>query len=771
MAWPASLTEKRAGKEIPMDEMDAIIKEFVAESKEGLDQLDRDLVELEKNPAATETLASIFRTIHSIKGATGFLGFSRLGAVAHAGESLLSRLRDKVLVINLPITSGLLALVDCIRHVLSSIEETGAESDTDHTVLIESLTRLQEIGRTEAEADKPIDKAVNDAKVRNQTTLLAEPVENRFDAPPEAKESRRVADSTSNIRVDVKQLDILMNLVGELVLTRNEMLEISSVQQDSVLLDAAQRLNFITAELQEGIMKTRMRPIDNVWNKFPRVVRDLALEEGKKVRLVMEGRETEIDKTLIEAIKDPLMHLVRNSIDHGLEAPDKRALAGKSPEGLLLLRAFHEGGQVKIEITDDGAGIDLPRVKQKAVALGLITADQVRFMDEQEAMNLIFLPGFSTAESITSISGRGVGMDVVKTNIEKIGGKVAIQSQPGLGTTFKIRIPLTLAIMPALVVAVGRDRYAIPQVSVLELVRLEGDEVRKGIERIQDAPVYRLRGDLLPLIWLEAELKVAGRTPDEQSAGVNEVANIVVLHADGRKFGLIVDGVHDTQDIVVKPLGRQLRRISVFAGATIMGNGRVALILDVLGLALHARVVSELRGGEAAKDDSLAQERVEETEALLLFEGPHDTRMALSLSCITRLQEFPVLSVERTGAQEVVQYRGEILPLVRISTLLPERRLRQRPSKLNPSRPARLTDETIQTVIYSKDGRNVGLVVDHILDTIEQNVTDRFPPSREGVIASAVIQGRITEILDPDVISIGLASASLAKPALVESKV
>jgi two-component system chemotaxis sensor kinase CheA len=405
------------------------------------------------------------------------------------------------------------------------------------------------------------------------------------------------------------------------------------------------------------------------------------------------------------------------------------------------------------------------------VALGLITADQVRFMDEQEAMNLIFLPGFSTAESITSISGRGVGMDVVKTNIEKIGGKVAIQSQPGLGTTFKIRIPLTLAIMPALVVAVGRDRYAIPQVSVLELVRLEGDEVRKGIERIQDAPVYRLRGDLLPLIWLDAELKVAGRTPGVQTAGVNEVANIVVLHADGRKFGLIVDGVHDTQDIVVKPLGRQLRRISVFAGATIMGNGRVALILDVLGLALHARVVSELRGGEAAKDDSLAQERVEETEALLLFEGPHDTRMALSLSCITRLQEFPVLSVERTGAQEVVQYRGEILPLVRISTLLPERRLRQRPSKLNPSRPARLTDETIQTVIYSKDGRNVGLVVDHILDTIEQNVTDRFPPSREGVIASAVIQGRITEILDPDVISIGLASASLAKPALVESKV
>ncbi len=348
--------------------MEAIIKEFTVESKENLDQLDRDLIELEENPAATETLANIFRTIHSIKGATGFLGFSKLGAVAHAGESLLARLRDRTLVINPPITSGLLALVDCIRQVLSSIEKTGTESNSDHTALIESLTRLQENGHTHrdapevrslapstsrppvAKADQPIDTVVKDATVGQQTILPTEPVESGLDPSPQSKESRSVADSSSNIRVDVKRLDILMNLVGELVLVRNEMLEIGSIHQDSALLKASQRLNFITTELQEGIMKTRMQPIDNVWNRFPRMVRDLALEGGKKVRLVMEGKETEIDKTLIEAIKDPLMHLVRNSIDHGLEAPDKRALAGKSPEGYVLLRAFHEGGEVKIEI-------------------------------------------------------------------------------------------------------------------------------------------------------------------------------------------------------------------------------------------------------------------------------------------------------------------------------------------------------------------------------------------------------------------------------------
>jgi two-component system, chemotaxis family, sensor kinase CheA len=766
-----------------MDEMDAIIKEFILESGENLDQLDRDLVELEINPTAGNTLASIFRTIHSMKGASGFLGFSKLGAIAHVGESLLSRLRDGALVINPQIANGLLALVDGLRKMLSHIDKTGVEGDADYSALVKDLTHLQEIDHGKNPAAGPSNRLpvtsssaatppikVNDESA-TETALphkkaLATTDEQNLDALPERKEALNILSSQSNVRVDVRQLDVLMNLVGELVLARNAILQISSIQKDLALVSALQRLNFVTTELQEGIMKTRLQPIDNVWNKFPRMVRDLAFQRGKKVRLEMEGNATELDKTLIEAIKDPFMHVVRNSIDHGLETPDKRALVGKSAEGRLLLRAFHEGGQVNIEISDDGAGINIPEVKRKAVEGGLATADQCRLMDDQEAMKLIFLPGFSTSEKVTDISGRGVGMDVVKTNIERIGGKISIQSESGLGTTLKMRIPLTLTIMPALVVTVGGHRYAIPQVNVLELVRLEGDEISTGIEKIQNSSVYRLRGYLLPLVWLNVELKLENRTRDAREVGGIEVVNIIVLLADGNKFGLVVDGVDDIQEIVVKALGKQLSEVSTFAGATIMGDGAVALILDVLGLALHARVLAKLRGERPAMDELPAPEQFEEIEKLLLFEGPDDARMAIPLCFVTRLQEFPSSSVERTGSQEVVQYRGTILPLERIASLLPERRLRPRRSK-----PKAEMNEILQAVIYSKNGCNGALVVGRILDTVEQRIADRCPPSRKGVLASAVIQGRITEILDPEVICVGVASLAHANQTVVEAKV
>jgi two-component system chemotaxis sensor kinase CheA len=512
-------------------------------------------------------------------------------------------------------------------------------------------------------------------------------------------------------------------------------------------------------------MKTRMQPIDNVWKKFPRVVRDLALRWGKKVHLEMEGKETELDKTVIEAIQDPLTHLVRNSIDHGIEAPDRRIAAGKTAEGHLWLRAFHEGGQVNIEVSDDGGGIDPVSVKRKAIERGMVTSEQARFMDEQEAINLIFLPGFSTAAKVTSLSGRGVGMDVVKTNIEKIGGKVSIQSQPGLGMTLKIRIPLTLAIMPALVVTAGGERYAIPQGSVLELVRLEAGEAQKGIEFIHDAAVYRLRGNLLPLVWLDWELKREIGDPDQRTNGDGAVT-IAVLLADKCKFGLVVDEVNDTEEIVVKPLAKQLRGISIFAGATIMGDGRVALILDVLGLAVRAGVFSELHNANLARNETPFQGSLEERRALLLFAGPDDARMAVQLSKVTRLEIFPCSSMERIGDQDVVQYRGEILPLVKISNLLLERR-----GRLRGLRRKRATDETIQAIIYSKDGRHLGLVVDNILDTIEQDAADLRPPSRRGVIASAVIEGRITEILDLDLLCSGPAFVSLPQQPIVEAAV
>jgi two-component system chemotaxis sensor kinase CheA len=781
-----------------MNEMDAIIKEFVVESNENLDRLDRELIELEKNPPARETLASIFRTIHSMKGATGFLGFSKLGAVAHAGESLLSRLRDGILVISPEITSGLLALVDCCRKMLSNINTTGGEGNADYSALIQNLTCLQAIGpppevppvlpsSSVGPPNSPSDEtnSLREAALR-ETNRKREPTIGRTDesgegmvspgesqgrdlrpeAPVEQKETSHLVHSGGSIRVDVTHLDVLMNLVGELVLTRNEMLQFISGQQDSGLLSTSQRLNFLTKQLQEAVMKTRMQPIDNVWNKFPRVVRDLALHWGKQVRLQMEGKETELDKAVIEAIQDPLTHLVRNSIDHGLETPEKRVAAHKPAEGQLWLRAFHEGGNVHIEVADDGAGIDPDKVRRKGVERGLLTSEQARLMEDQEAVQLIFLPGFSTAEKVTSLSGRGVGMDVVKTNIEKIGGTVSIQNQPGLGTTLKIRIPLTLAIMPALIVAAAGERYAIPQVSVLELVRLEGDKVRDGIERIHAAAVYRLRGNLLPLVWLDAELGGEPRNPEKKMTGTSEPVTIAVLEADDCKFGLVVDDVNDTEEIVVKPLAKQLRGTSIFSGATIMGDGKVVLILDVPGLAIHARALSQLPGANPVRNELSFKELSEDSQALLLFAGPDDSRMAIPLPKVMRLETFPISSLERIGDQDVVQHRGDILPLVQISNFLQERRGRSRklPRK-------RRTEGAIQAIICLKDGLSVGLVVDDILDTIEQNPAELRPPSRKGVLANTVIDGRVTEILDLDAPCFSPAFAPIAAQKLVEAKV
>ena len=387
-----------------------------------------------------------------------------------------------------------------------------------------------------------------------------------------------------------------MTLVGELVLARNQIVQYSGTLEDPAFLGTAQRLNLLTTELQAGVMKTRMQPIGTIWSKLPRIVRDMAVACGKKVRIDMDGQETELDKTIIEAIRDPLIHMVRNAVDHGIEPPDRRAALGKPAEGRLRLHAFHEGGKVIIEIADDGAGIDGGRVREKAVRVGLIAAEQAARLSDRELVGLVFLPGFSTTERVTHFSGRGVGMDVVRTNVEKIGGTVDLESHPGRGTTVKMKIPLTLAIIPALTVTTGGDRYAIPQVNLLELVRLEGERADRGIERIGDAPVYRLRGDLLPLVYLDRELQVETARP----AGGD--VYIVVLQADDRQFGLVVDDIHDTEEIVVKPLQKQLKGIPVLSGATIMGDGRVALILDVLGLAQRANVVSGARGWGLAED-------------------------------------------------------------------------------------------------------------------------------------------------------------------------
>jgi two-component system chemotaxis sensor kinase CheA len=734
-----------------VDELDEVVREFLVESHESLDQLDRDLVALEKDPTSKDRLASIFRTIHTIKGTCGFLSFGKLESVAHVGENLLSRLREGLLVLDADITSALLAMVDAVRHMLANIESTGNDGDNDYAELVARLNELQEILTPSADASSDGDRPslVDEAhKLTADAALeVAEPAPaiehtiEAFEAPPEVAPqaartepseapaaSSSVADTT--IRVDVGLLDKLMNLVGELVLARNQILQFTSTQEDSSFVATSQRLNLITTELQEGVMKTRMQPIGNIWAKFPRVVRDVAIACGKQARVEMEGRDTELDKTIIEAIKDPLTHVVRNAVDHGIESPEKRIAAGKPVEGRLFMRAFHEGGQVNIEISDDGAGIDPEKLKAKALQRGLVHPDQLARMGDRELLGLIFLPGFSTAEKITNVSGRGVGMDVVKTNIEKIGGTVDIHSKLGHGTTLKIKIPLTLAIIPALVVSSGNERYAIPQVSLLELVRLEAEQAKRAIESIHGAPVYRLRGNLLPLAYLSRELGHEA-LPDD------EAVNIVVLQADGRQFGLVVEGINDTEEIVVKPLGKQLKSIATFAGATIMGDGKVALILDVLGLAQRARVVSEVHDRAIADKHDSATTDVDTSElrTLLILGAGDNGRLAVPLDLVDRLEEIPQDSIEHSAEQEVVQYRGQILPLVRLSDVL------------GTPRPEE-TDRPLHVVVATEQGRTVGIVVDRILDIVEDKLEIRRGVSRHGLLGSAVIQNKVTDLLD-----------------------
>ncbi len=736
--------------------MDEIVKEFLVESYENLDRLDRDLLTLEKDPHSTETIGSIFRTIHTIKGTSGFLGFEKLEAVAHVGENLLSKLRDGIFTITPEIASALLATVDAVRIMLGQIETTGDPGNGDYSALIERLTLLNEgkiapvvTSATTAVVPvevEPVAPVVAPAPIaistpQPQPAPIAPPPVVVVEAPaqhapesttatPDTAEHRSPSVSDSSIRVDVVLLDKLMNLVGELVLARNQVLQFTGQYSDTAFLATSQRLNLITTELQGSVMKTRMQPIGNVWKKLPRVVRDLATACGKEVRIEMIGQETELDKTIIEAIKDPLTHIVRNSVDHGIENAEQRAKLGKPPEGCLTMRAYHEGGQVNIEITDDGGGISGERVKQKALQRGLVTPEQAARMSEHEMLHLIFLPGFSTAEKITNVSGRGVGMDVVKTNIEKIGGTVDLQSEPGEGTTLKIKIPLTLAIIPALVVTSGGDRFAIPQVSLLELVRLEAEQAQKQIEFIHGIPVYRLRGQLLPLVYLNHELKLGEALP-------SDAVNIVVLQADRHPFGLVVDQINDTEEIVVKPLGKQLKGMACFAGATIMGDGRVALILDVLGIAQGANVVAEHRDRTHAESNAHNRKTSDTRQTLLLFEVNHGDRMAIPLSVVARLEEFPASAIEHSGAQEVVRYRGQIMPLIRVSQFVQ-----------GASEAPTAGDGPMQVVVYSEHGRSVGLVVGRIADIVQETITVKRHAHSDGIFGSVVIQDRVTDLLD-----------------------
>ena len=773
-----------------MEDIDELLQEFLVESHELLDTLDESFVLLEENPGDSVVLGSIFRVMHTIKGTCGFLGFHHLEGLAHKAENLLSLLRDGSLSLTTAMTDALLATVDRIRRFLDVIESTQhdegvewADLDARLVALAEGRPEPEGTARSEGTASGPDDAAqpepeaeddlalpaiesleggrVGDLLVEagdtSRTAVEIAAAEQQFgdqrpigeilmgqgevgeaelaaaldqqgsaDLPGSADlqgSGRNAADST--IRVDVDLLDDLMTLVGELVLARNEVMQLVGVNPDGAFAVSAQRLNLITSELQERVMKTRMQPIGTVWGKLPRVVRDLAHQLGKQVRLEMEGKETELDKSLIEAIKDPLTHIVRNTVDHGIETPDKRRAAGKPTEGVLRLTAGHEGGQVNIEIRDDGAGIDLDRVRAKAVELGLVSVEFANVMSDAEAVQLIFMPGFSTAKQITNVSGRGVGMDVVKTNIEKIGGSVEVRTSAGQGTTFKIKIPLTLAIIPALIVGCGGRRYAIPQINLVELVKVDNDERGRGIEYLHGAPVFRLRDRLLPVVDLRGRL--GGSEPEGTDC------DMVVLSAEDHRFGVLVDDIYETQEIVVKPLGQVVADAPMFSGATILGDGRVALIVDVMGLAQETRILS---GGSdtTALREAAAAASSGETDAmksLLLLSVGQGRRVAMALSDVARLEEFSASQLEMSAYRPVVQYRGEIMPLIDLA------------QDLGYGRAMAGEDGTpVNVVVYHHHGRDVGLLIDEVLDIVDEQVST-------GNGGTVVVSGRVTELFDP----------------------
>ena len=913
-----------------------ILMGFIEESNEHLESMESDLLEIEQmaNDLDLDFVNKVFRAIHSIKGAAGFLGLETIKDLSHHMENLLNLIRNSELVPTSPIINVLLTSSDILRNMINDyansndvdISEqvaalTKAANGTDgdesqekqkeiclpggrviFTVSEEKIERMQKAGNfiylaeydlkkdIEAQNLTPIDvvkeiqntgilidseidvesveasedfsgpskisfftlvatilepdlitalikidesnvhflsksgemkpltawpesekkaakpkpdakKAPVDAKTPSQESPLPEkvsetpqqtpaspqkekpktasPKQTKQKAPKKtAKKSSPLAKKTStSLRVNVNLLDNLMTLAGELVLTRNQLVQSHSGEDNADLATAIQRVDLVTSELQEAIMSTRMQPIGTVFSKFQRVVRDLSRNLGKEIDLIIEGKEVDLDKTIIEAIGDPLTHLVRNSCDHGIEMPEVRKAAGKKLPATLTLRAYHEAGQVLIEIEDDGAGIDANKVKSKALETGNFDPSYINSLTENELIKLIFRPGFSLAKKVTEVSGRGVGMDVVHSNLTKLGGAIDIDTKVGVGTTVRIKLPLTLAIIPSLILMIEKERYAIPQVNLVELVRISAAEVKNKIEQIDDALVMRLRGELLPLVRLSDALNVTPtftlgdkqdvRFPDrrksiadrrgkkwaieENEASVEagekrredspdrrtstaSAFNIIVVNAGEMHYGLIVDILLDSEEIVVKPLGQHLRDLHTYAGATILGDGRAALILDVMGIrnAMNLRMVKD-----KIKEAGLMNEikNRQDAQSLLIVRNSPNEQFAIPLGLVSRIEKIKKSDIEMTGGKKAVKYRGVNLLLFSIDEVA---EVSQREDVDHPF-----------VVIFTFQKREVGILISHIVDVIESDVKiDGHSFRQPGIMGSAIIFDQITLLVD-----------------------
>jgi two-component system chemotaxis sensor kinase CheA len=731
--------------------MDELTREFLIESQEGLDRMERCLTDLEERPQDAGLIGDIFRSVHTIKGTTGFLGLKRLEKLAHAGENLLGLLREGKRLADGPLITGLLELLDGLRFILKTIEAEGTEGEGGDEILIGRLEELQAPVQTLAE--QPVRAAIgacsasvpagaglapdpsaaiapSPALVQPPTTAapppLQAPVVARGDLARPCIQGAGTA-AESSLRVDVTLLNQMMNLVGELVLTRNQVLQATSADPTMTLL--SRRLDMVTADLREAVMKARMQPVSNIFSKMPRMVRDLQHTLGRRVRLEVEGQDTELDKSLLEAIKDPLTHAVRNALDHGIEPPGVRQAAGKDPEGILKLRAVQECSHVLIEVSDDGAGIGVEKIRQKAIERGLITPERAAHLTERELLQLIFLPGFSTAAAVTNVSGRGVGMDVVRTNVEKIGGKVEIDSHAGKGTTLRMRIPLTLAIIPALIVRSVNQSFALPQGALSELVHIAPGQVSTAIQWIENAPLYRLRGKLLPLVFLD-RLLMPGM---EHRIAAERDNFIAVLDADGRRFGLVVDGLADPEEIVVKPLSAVLKNIGLYSGATVLGNADLALILDPGAIAHRAGVAmsAEEEPGDARTDETEAE--LQKGVEYLLVEAA-GRQAAVPLADVLRIEQLPLSRIEYIGYRPVLNFEGQLLPLEDSGGVLSV-------AEGNPA-------AQIVVVVCREGNRHVGIAVSHVLDVAAGG--DLFEAgTRQRTSGVTLLKDRVTGVVDP----------------------
>jgi len=729
--------------------MDDLIQEFLTETTENLNALDSDIVKLEQNPNDKDLIGRIFRLVHTVKGTCGFLGLPRLEAVAHHSENIMGRYREGSLQVTVESVSLILESFDRIKEIVAGIAATEKEPAGDDSVLIAKLDAVFE-GKSASAPPAPAPAPVAAApappppvekKFVPSDDQLFEPVKAEGYTPPApvtapppppaaapvveaAKKPAAAATEEKSLRVNVEVLENLMTMVSELVLTRNQLLQILRTQNDSPFTPPLQRLSHVVSELQEGVMQTRMQPIGNAWSKLTRIIRDISVELHKKINLDMRGSETELDRQVLELIKDPLTHMVRNSGDHGIETPAERLAAGKPEEGTIVLNAFHEGGHIVIEISDDGRGLNTDRIRAKAVEKGVATEEQVKNMTDQQVQQFIFAAGFSTAEKITSVSGRGVGMDVVRTNIEKIGGTIEMKSVWGKGTTFTIKIPLTLAIVSALIVEASGERFAIPQINVQELVRLSTNGENK-LEDIHGTPVMRLRDRLLPLVSLTKILKLE----DINNSGKQTV---IVVEVGAQTFGIIVNRVFDTEEIVVKPVSPILKSIKLFSGNTILGDGSVIMILDPNGIANAVGKVADAHtdGGKAAWAHAVADN--ERKTSLLIFKAGDGAPRAVPLALVSRLEDFDVSKIEISGNQKVIQYRGTLMPLIPFSDHMKV--------KQNGNQPV---------LVFSDRDRSMGLMVDSIVDILEERINVQITSENNfGLLGSAIIHGHATDVID-----------------------